>query len=518
MQIDRRILLVGAGAFGFAAAAHDRAFAAKVTQFPFTLGVASGDPWPDGFVLWTRLAPRPLEPGFGMPKAIFDVAWEVAADERFTTILRRGVAKAAPDLGHSVHVEVAGLQPSRPYWYRFHIDGHTSAVGSVRSAPAALDAVAQLRIGVAGCQNYEHGYFTAYKYMAAENLDAIFHYGDYIYEGAQGKRSDIPMVREHFGPEPISLELYRLRYAQYKLDPDLQAAHASAAFLMTYDDHEVDNNYAGDLDQDGSPPEQFALRRFAAMRAWYENMPVRAAQAPRNGGIQMFRRLDYGKLLRVHLMDTRQYRDDQICESENKRNCRPRSALQQGLILGDAQHRWLETGLDNQFSWNLIAQQVVVMPYVLPTTAGKPSELGTDSWAGYPASRRRLVEAIKRKNISNAIVATGDVHQNIVGYIPRRDDEPDGNQVATEFVCTSISSLGDGKDVKVRGPDFRKVIAKNPNVLFANGQRGYHVFNVGPQSWRTDIMKVDKVSDDTGRLSRLASFTVETGSPLAIPS
>lgn len=517
MHVNRRQWLAGAGIIGFSALSSAPAFAARIKEDPFTLGVASGDPWPDGFVLWTRLAPRPLEPGHGMAHAVFTVDWEVSADERFELIVRSGKAAARPELGHSVHVEVSGLEAARPYWYRFRIDGFASRTGMVKTAPASGAGVADLKIGVAGCQNYEHGYFTAYRYMAEEQLDAIFHYGDYIYEGKQGKRGDIPVVREHLGPEPMDLAQYRLRHAQYRLDPDLQAAHAACAFLMTYDDHEVDNNWAGDLDERGTDPAQFVVRRFAAMQAWYENMPVRSAQRPQKNGIQMFRRLDYGQLVRVHLMDTRQYRDDQICTKPNEKNCRT-DGFENGLILGSRQHEWLRDGLDKSFTWNLIAQQVVVMPYDGRVNDAGEEKIAADSWMGYPESRRRVVAAIQEKQISNAVIATGDVHQNIVGYVPARDDEPDRNQVATEFVCTSISSLGDGKDRKVRGADFRKIIAGNPNVLFANGQRGYHVFSISPKEWRTDIMKVDKVSTRDGKLSRLAAFTVEHGSPLAIPT
>lgn len=514
MELERRHLLQAMGFLGLGSVASVPAFAAPLTDYPFTLGVAAGDPWPDGFVIWTRLAPRPLQPGSGMPSAIYPVQWQVADDERFRNIVRRGTADALPELGHSVHVELEGLDPARRYWYRFLIDGHASPIGKVRTAPLAMAAVERLRIGVAGCQNYEHGFFTAYRYMAGEDFDAIFHYGDYIYEGAAGKRGDIPVVREHVGPEPVRIDDYRMRYALYKLDPDLQAAHASTAFLMTYDDHEIDNNWAADKDQDGTDPAVFLIRRFAAMQAWYENMPVRRAQFPKNGAIQMYRRLDYGSLLRVHLLDTRQYRDDQICASAEERHCRDAKTLQTGQILGDRQQAWLGEGLDPTRGWNLIAQQVVVMPYErFDETGAIPP--GGDSWIGYPESRRRLVRAIQDKKLSNVVIATGDVHQNIVGYVPAKDDEPERDQIATEFVCTSISSLGDGQDVKVRKPDFRPIIARNPNLLFANGQRGYHAFTVSPREWRTDIMKVDKVSNHSGVLSRLASFTVEAGSPLA---
>lgn len=516
MNIDRRQLLAGMGAFGFAAVASNPAFATRLQKNPFTLGVASGDPWPDGFVLWTRLAPSPLEAGSGMPGAIFDVAWEVSADEHFRIIVRRGTSAARPDMGHSVHVELAGLEPSRRYWYRFHSNGHESPIGTVRTAPVALGPVDQLKIGVAGCQNYEHGYYTAYKYMADQQLDAVFHYGDYIYEGPQGKRYDVPVIREHVGPEITTLDDYRRRYALYKLDPDLQAAHASAAFMVTFDDHEIENNWAGQFDENGSDPAEFLIRRRAAMQAWYENLPVRKAQRPTATGVQMYRRLDYGQLVRVHLLDTRQYRDDQICSPKDTKACRDRALFDKGLLLGERQHQWLSDGLSSQHQWNLIGQQVVVMPHDRQLQGSELPETGEDSWLGYPESRRRLVKAIQDKKLSNVIIATGDVHQNIVGYVPARDDAPDRDQVATEFVCTSISSLGDGRDIKIRGQDYRALIARNPNVLFANGQRGYHVFNIGPKEWRTDIMKVDKISDRSGTLSRLASFTVENGSPLAI--
>jgi alkaline phosphatase D len=517
MILTRRLMLASTGALGLTTLVSPPAFAQKLGSNPFTLGVASGDPWADGFVLWTRLAPRPLEPDHGMPAATFQVQWEVAADPAFRQTVRKGVAPAAPEWGHSVHVEVAGLAPSRPYWYRFMLDGHASATGMVRTAPQSGATVNQLRIGVAGCQNYEHGYFTAYRYMAQEGLDAIFHYGDYIYEGRQGRVTDIPTIRQHLGREPVTLAGYRLRHAQYRLDPDLQAAHAACAFLMTYDDHEIDNNWAGLADENGTDPATFLVRRNAAMQAWYENMPVRAAQLPSGNGIQMFRRLDYGQLLRIHLMDTRQYRDDQVCTAPLQKHCRT-TGFDTGLILGARQHQWLEDGLDNRFTWNLIAQQVVVMPYGNRLNAAGEQEVAADSWMGYPESRRRLVAAIRNKQVANAVIATGDVHQNIVGYVPARDEEPDRDQVATEFVCTSISSLGDGQDIKVRGPDFRKVIASNPNLFFANGQRGYHVHTIDQKHWRTDIMKVDKVSDQSGKLSRLAGFTVEQGTPLAIPS
>lgn len=307
MPHHRRDLIKAAGSLvvlvGLAPA---KVFAQSIGGYPFTLGIASGDPHPDGFVLWTRLAPKPFEPGSGMQMKAVPVRWEVAEDERFTRIVKSGEELARPELGHSVHVEVKGLRPARPYWYRFLVRGEASPVGTVRSAPAAGAAVDRLRIGVAGCQHYEGGYFTAYRHLSEEaDLDAIFHYGDYIYEHwagrgcPKGDGAERTCLRTHVGDEIYTLDDYRRRYAHYKMDADLQAAHAAAAFLPTWDDHEVDNNWADRWDEQGTPPELFLLRRHAAMQAWYENMPVRRAQFPTRGGLSMHRQLDYGRLLRI---------------------------------------------------------------------------------------------------------------------------------------------------------------------------------------------------------------------------
>lgn len=229
--------------------------------YPFTLGVASGDPSPDGFVLWTRLAPRPLEGG-GMPMVAVEVQWEVASDDQMLTHVQSGTAIAYAELGHALHVEVEALQPSRDYWYRFVVNGVRSPVGRSKTTPAEHAAVQELRIGVCGCNHYEQGYFTAYKKMAEEQFDAIFHTGDYIYEYApyDGISSQ---VREHTDQETFSLQDYRNRYALYKLDPDLQAVHASSPFIASWDDHEIDNDWAAEFSETNTPPDVFRLRRAA---------------------------------------------------------------------------------------------------------------------------------------------------------------------------------------------------------------------------------------------------------------
>ena len=507
MRLERRELIKAAGGLAiFAGLGHSAVWGAALPSGLFTLGVASGDPSPDGFVLWTRLAPKPFEPGSGMPMKAVPVTWQVAEDDRFARIVQSGEAMARPELGHSVHVEVGGLRSSRRYWYRFVAGGQSSPVGTVRSAPAAGAMPDVLRIGVAGCQHYEGGLFTAYHHLANEpELDAIFHYGDYIYEhaakrGCPKESKQSVCGREHIGDEVYSLDDYRRRYALYKLDADLQAAHAAAAFLPSWDDHEIENNWAGDISEDGVPVEAFRLRRFAAMQAWYENMPVRRAQFPSEGRIRMFRRLDYGDLLRIHILDTRQYRTDQRCGNATRKPCRTDGGPT--TMLGADQEAWLGQGLDKSARWNLLAQQVMVMPFQYPASRNDGA-VNQDSWSGYPDARQRLVNSIHRRDLTNVVVATGDVHKHHAGIVPLREGDLDGPAAATEYVCTSISSGGDGSDVP---KGWEGAAAANPHTKLTNDRRGYQLFAIGREQWRTDIIAVDQISKPGGQRSTVASF------------
>lgn len=515
-MIKRRSLIKAGGLVLLAGSASGPVWSQGLGADPFTLGVASGDPAPDGFVIWTRLAIRPLEYGGGMPSRIVPVGWEVAEDDGFRRIVASGEAPARPELGHSVHIEVEGLKPGARYWYRFSAAGETSRTGTVRTAPAAGARVDRVRLGVAGCQHYEQGLYTAYRHLSQEpDLDAIFHYGDYIYEGAAGKGCPVgadktrTCFREHVGGELYSLDDYRRRYAQYKTDPDLQAAHAAAAFMASYDDHEVDNNWAGDDDQDATPREVFRLRRAAAMQAWYENMPVRRGQFPVAGGLRMHRRIDYGDLLRTHVLDTRQFRSGQICGSRALDRCLPADAAPRPSILGDAQTAWLEQGLSGEMRWNLLAQQVMVMPFLYPATraAGRTN---TDSWSGYAASRERLVAAIAARKLTNVVIATGDVHQHHAGVVPAREDAWDGPAAATEFVSSSISSGGDGEAISAA---WKGVPADNPHCKLFDARRGYQLFDIGRDLWRTEVKVVDRVTTPGGALSTVARFAVDRRRP-----
>ncbi|MFC5345250.1 alkaline phosphatase [Brevundimonas staleyi] len=517
--LDRRKLLAGAGGLTLFAglASHVPAWAATFTENPFALGVASGDPWPDGFVIWTRLAPQPLEQHGGMPTTAVPVIWEVSEDERFTHIVQSGEAVARPELGHSVHVEVGGLKPHWRYWYRFRLEGgHASRIGRARTAPVGGIVPGSARIAVAGCQAWTSGWYGAWGHLSREaDLDAVFHYGDYIYEYGGG-RTNGPVVRDaagnvvvrdHVGGEIYSLDDYRRRYAQYKTDPDLQDAHAAAAFVSSFDDHEIDNNWADIHDQDGTPPEAFILRRYAAMQAWYENMPVRRAQFPRPGGLTMYRRLDYGGLFRMHVMDTRSYRSDQLCARMGQTACRP-ADMRDATMLGAAQEAWLSEGLVNSAHWNLIAQQVWVMPLFDRQTDGAiQPRPGEDTWNGYPEARRRLVDAFTEKSLTNVIVATGDAHIHAVGTVPRRDDEPDGPGAAIEFLSTSISSGGDGAVQLTESA--QRLADGSPHIALLRQQRGYQIHEVTPTEWRTDVKVIDRVQSPGAEISPLARFAVE---------
>jgi alkaline phosphatase D len=511
--LSRRLLLAGLGAGASAATLGRPALAQAVFEDnPFQLGVAAGDPLPDGFVIWTRLAPRPLEPDHGMPSQPMAVTWEVAADAGFGTVVRSGEAVARPELGHAVHVEVEGLEPGRPYFYRFTAGRERSGVGRAKTAPLANASVAQVKFGVLGCQAYESGYYTAHRKIAAEDLDFIYCYGDYIYEGRgnriYGGTDPQENPRVHVGGEVYTVTDYRQRYAQYTMDTDLQASRQSAAWFCVYDDHEVDNNWVGDIDQDGVPAEVFLLRRAAAMQAFYEHMPLRRSSFPRGSAMQLYRRAAYGDLLDVHLLDTRQFRTDQPCDDRYNANCSAIDA-REAQVLGEAQEAWLFDGLGrSRAKWNTLAQQVMVMD--LDRNPGDDYGVNPDSWAGYRVPRARLLSHIRDRRIDNVVVLTGDEHQNYAGELHIDGRNPEGAPIATEFVTTSISSGGDGVDQR---PDMARVQAANPQLKFNNAQRGYSICDVTPERWQTEFKVLDQIHDRNGVLSTRAKFAVEAGDP-----
>lgn len=352
---------------------------------PFTLGVASGEPTPDGVVIWTRLAPAPLaDDGLGgMPRRVVDVEWEIAGDERFRHIEQRGIFSATPETAHSVHVELAGLAPAAEYFYRFRAGGYLSAPGRTRTAPAA-GAMSALTMCFASCANFEQGWFTGYRRLAEDHPDLVVHLGDYHYETAA--RAD--GVRRHSGPETVTLAHYRRRMAQYRTDADLQAAHAIAPWLVVFDDHELDNNWAADVPENPQPG--FPARRAAAMQAYHENMPLRSSARPRGTAMQLYRRVPWGALTTFHMLDTRQYRTDQACDDAHDADC-PELHSPGRTLTGRDQERWLLDGLRaSQARWDILGQQVFFAPLDVlagPATASTPTP-GTATAPAVSASRQ----------------------------------------------------------------------------------------------------------------------------------
>lgn len=497
-----RRLFLGTAAASLAAAPSILRAQARWKNNPFSLGIASGDLAPDGFVIWTRLAPDPLEPHGGMGTDPVPVVWEVATDEGFGTIVAKGQAVAWPELAHSVHVEVAGLKPDRPYFYRFEAGGERSVAGRARTFPLAGSAPQHLRFGVAGCQDYQAGYYTAYRHLADEDLAFVFHYGDYIYEYGP----DTPAVRQHASPLISSLDDYRRRYAQYKSDADLQRAHAAHPFFVTFDDHEVRNNWAGDIDDDdGAPPDVFRFRRQSAFQAWYEHMPVRRGQLPNGSALRLFRGARYGNLAAFDFLDTRQFRTNQPCADGYRVAC-PEVTSPKAHMISAEEEAWLTQNLKRRDArWNIVAQQVMMMSLDRRwEQENAPAKLlNLDSWAGYEVQRQRLLS--RMRGLNNVVVLTGDEHTNYAGLLHDRD-----RPVAVEFVGTSISSDGDGQDIPGWGPKF---MANNPQLKFINNQRGYLACDVTRDEWRTNFMVVDKISTPGGQLAKRATWAVARGQP-----
>jgi alkaline phosphatase D len=503
-ELRRRAFLARSGQLlGLTIASPYWAFAQQAPSGnPFTLGVASGDPAPDGVVLWTRLAPDPINGG-GMPRERVEVDWQVASDERMTQVVQQGRVAATPDLGHSVHVEVSGLEPARWYWYRFKAGPHVSMMGRTRTAPDPSRPLDKLAFTFVSCQHYEQGYYTAYEHMAEEDIDLVVHLGDYIYEG--GIAQDRP--RRHNSAEIVSLDDYRNRHALYKSDPNLQRVHALFPWIVTWDDHEFDNNYAADVPEDEQKREEFLERRANAYQAYYEHMPLRRASMPRGSSMRLYRRVAFGALAEFSVLDTRQYRSDQPCGDGNKPQCAQALSEEQTLFGGE-QERWFLEGLQrSQRKWNIIAQQVM-MAKIDRGTDG-PS-FSMDQWSGYEQPRKRVLNFLHERRISNPVVLTGDIHTNWVADLKLDFADPKSPTVGSEFVGTSLSSGGNGSDSL---PQADSYFSRNPHLRFFNAQRGYVRCVVTPQQWQSDYRVVDYVTRPGSPIKTRASFVVEDGRP-----
>lgn len=481
---------------------------------PFTLGVASGDPWPDGVVIWTRLAPRPLDPDGGMGARSVAVRWEVAHDPAFARVARAGTARADAADGHSVHVEVSGLAPGRPYFYRFLAGGHASPVGRTRTAPARGAAVGHLRLAFASCQNYEVGRYAAWDGVVADDPDLVLFLGDYIYERAPDPKA----LRPHRNPEPVDLAGYRARYATYKLDPQLQAAHAALPWASTWDDHEVSNDYAGAWDERNDDPAWFLRRRAAAYQAYWEHMPLRRAAHPAGPAARLYRTLDWGTLAQVQLIDDRQYRGPRACQPgpgpdgrlpylDLVRDCAQRHDPARQM-LGAAQERWFLDALGrSRARWNLLAQQTLMAPFaeVDPRRPGDGAALHpVDRWDGFPAARDRIFRRWADARTPNPLVLSGDVHAFVAADI-RHPDRPGGPPIAAEFVGGSLTSL-------TKHATWGQDVAANPGARYAEHLvRGYGLLDLDAAGATCRFRGLADARDPASPVADLRVFTVPAG-------
>lgn len=513
MSLSRRSLLVaGAGAGAIAVASPLIASAdPRVGSNPFACGVASGEPWPDSVVIWTRLGSDPTAlDGFGGlrdPRQQIPVKWEVSKDASFSprSIVRRGVAHATPRWGHSVHVEVFGLESAREYWYRFRVGNEVSPVGRTKTAPAPHMENLTMTSAIANCQNYPAGYFTALRHIADEQVDVVLHPGDYIYEGDSAGQ----IGRPHLPAKEIwDLADYRVRYAQYNSDPDMMACRASAPFVCIYDDHEVENNWAADRSQPDNEPDQdrdvFLARRARAFQAWYENLPLRAAQRPVGPDVQAYRYLRFGRLADVHVLDTRQYRAFQNIENNNELRWTPGRTM-----LGEAQEKWLLNGLaDRSVRWRVLEDPIQMAQQ--DAAVGPEVQVPNDPWDGYAWYRTQLLGKIHDLGVKNLVHMAGNGHWNMASNLHVNFDEPNSPIVGVDFMATSISSGGDGTEATAQ---TRKRLAASPWIKLGNNRRGYHKTTYTKDELRQEIKVLPYVTQPGAPVVTRATAIVRDGVP-----
>lgn len=460
---------------------------------PFLLGVASGDPLSDRVILWTRLAPAD-----GMPDAPVTVVWEVARDESFKEIVVAGEAIADAAFAHSLHVDATGLEPDSWYYYRFIVGEHVSPVGRTRTLPAGDKAPERLRFAAASCQKFSQGYYTAYRHMAEEDLDLVIFLGDYIYENG-----DEGPVRSHGGEECFTLEQYRDRYALYRTDEALRTTHARFPWLVIWDDHEVDNNYVADVSSVGDA--EFMQRRIAAYQAYYEHMPVRL-EPPQDGDMQLYRSFRWGDLADLFMLDTRQYRSDQLCMDDVGGDC-GELATEQGTVLGDTQEKWLTDGLKGSTAiWKLIGQQIVFSKVDFGGLF-----VNWDQWDGYPSARQRLLDFFAGEELENVVILAGDLHVGGMAELNAVAGDSNAPIVAVEIVTTSITS---GSETGIPAETIEELVGNVPQIRYFNGRsRGY----VSVEVTRTELVArfkiVDTIAAETSPITVEAELRVLAGIP-----
>lgn len=520
MVQSRRQILTGLGALSLSACATTAPAvmslgasqsSLKGLNYLFPLGVASGDPVSDGFVLWTRLAPMPMEKNGGLSEPV-SVTWQVSEDEAFSRVIKSGQTRAVQNWAHSVHVEVEGLRPLRQYFYRFIANGQTSPIGRAKTAPMLGAAVNNLRFGIASCQHYEQGFFNAYNDMVAQNPDLVLHMGDYIYEASWG-----PQVRRQASVEALTLTDYRRIHAQYKTDAALQAAHAAAPWLMIWDDHEVVNDYAGLNDENYMPKEQVRARRIAAYKAYYEHMPVRLRSKPHGEFMRLYDYFHYGNLMTLALTDGRQYRDDQACQTPEDGGARaveiafcPELSNPARSMFGKEQERWLMPSFArSRATWEVLAQPTLFSRLFQKNREGRPAAW-SDGWDGYPATRDMILRAVEQRRPKNFISLGGDMHSWWQADLKSNYEDPNSATLGTEFVTTSITAHS------YNYSRFQRMLADNPHISFVDDRkRGYSLVDVTQNEWTLQMKEVDSVYDPHSSATTVKKYVVESGVPKA---
>lgn len=515
--MDRRRFLKSSAATGAGLLVASRvsetlvAGAATMDLAPFLHGVASGDPLPDRVIIWTRVTPTDdALPGTGKGDPV-SVVWEVATDRRFRSIARAGevVARAATD--HTVKVDVTGLTPGRRYFYRFKAFGKRSRAGQMRTAPAPGTAADAVRFGLVSCSNYEGGYFSAYRHLAERNdLDFVLHLGDYIYEyGAGGYGPGSELGRTHRPEhEIVTLSDYRTRYGQYRQDADLQDLHATNAFITIWDDHEVTNDSYKDGAENHQPESEgdYIDRRNDAYKAYFEWMPIRQRRNPR----RLYRSFRFGDLADLHMLDLRQYRDEQPANQADPSKDDP-----DRTITGDRQMEWFKKGLKGSTArWRLIGNQVMFIPF--ETAPDVPFNI--DAWDGYRADRDELVRFMSDNAIDNVVFLTGDIHTSWASDVPLdKTTYPATPSVCTEFVCPSVTSdnLDDisGAPYRSSMPVEETIKADNRWVRYVElDSHGYCVVDANSERLQTDYYFISDRTDPDATQSFAAAWQTVAGS------
>lgn len=520
MDISRRLLFrraVAAAAVSAGAAAFARPPRAQTptrSRFvsdPFSLGVASGDPAVDGAVIWTRLAPDPLDPD-GLGSDTHEVRWRVARDANMRDVVRSGRALAAPERAHTIHVELSGLEPDRPYWYRFEAGGAQSPTGRLFTLPEPGRRKEALKLAWASCQHYEQGWFNAYQDMVAWDPRLILHLGDYIYESSWGVQT-----RRHPTAEPFSVDDYRLQHAVYKLDRDLQAAHRLTSWAFIWDDHEVENDYAALVPENPVETAQFAARRAAAYRAYFEHMPISRRSLPVDGRVRLHQKLTYGDLAQFMMLDTRQHRAPRACVTEQDWHSSvvdcPEMNAPGRTMLGGEQERWFNSNLGGgPGRWTAIIQPTLFSDVFQTDFDGKPGDYN-DGWGGYRTARQTILNRISQRKVGDVVFLGGDVHAFWAADVKADFAKPESPVIASEFVGTSITAGAGGDGGYAR---WRRMLqmAGNEHIRFQDGRvRGYGRAEITPQRWTTEFRAVDSVWTRTPVTTTLRRFVVESGRP-----